>query len=78
MTDYNHLPLYLKISDLSKVISLGRSRIYELLGEGKLTAKKDGKSILVETASAIAYMRDLPPAKIASSQKSKRSDPAAA
>jgi hypothetical protein len=76
MTDI--LPVYMKINDLTKVIGLGRSRIYELLGEGKLTAKKSGRSIVVETRSALAYMRDLPPARIAPSRKSAKADAEAA
>jgi hypothetical protein len=69
MTENNLLPLYMKIDDITKLIGVCRSKVYELIGDGKLIAKKSGASTLVQTRSAVDYMDSLPTAKIARSKK---------
>jgi excisionase family DNA binding protein len=65
----DNFPLYMKIEETCRFIGLRRSKVYDLLGEGKLRAKKAGKCTLVETASVVDYMNTLPDAKIGCAKK---------
>lgn len=44
-------PLAISINDAAKVLSLGRTSIYALIGDGKLDAFKLGRRTLVKTDS---------------------------
>lgn len=40
--------------------SLGKSKVYELLNAGKITAKKDGRRTLITAESERAWLASLP------------------
>ncbi|KQS03333.1 excisionase [Sphingomonas sp. Leaf357] len=44
-------PLAISINDAAKVLSLGRTSIYALIGEGRLDAFKLGRRMLIKTDS---------------------------
>jgi len=44
-------PLAYSIREACRVSSLGRTRLYQLIGEGKLDARKIGKRTLIPAAS---------------------------
>ncbi len=46
-----HEKLMLSINDTAKVMSLGRSTIYEMLDKGELTKAKFGRRTLITVAS---------------------------
>lgn len=50
----------LTIEDAMQRHGLSRSRLYVLLGEGKVAAIKVGRRTLVKVASLDAYMANLP------------------
>jgi excisionase family DNA binding protein len=64
MTEDNR-PFFMKIDETAKFLGMCRSKVYQLIGAGKLQARKDGKSTLIETSTVIAYAKSLPHAKIA-------------
>lgn len=39
---------------------ISRSRIYELINQGKLVARKDGRKTLIVASSLVAYIGTLP------------------
>jgi excisionase family DNA binding protein len=55
-------PLYASIKDLTKIIGLGRSSIYEMLARGDLTAVKVGQRTLVDVEKARAFLASQPAA----------------
>jgi hypothetical protein len=58
------LPPFLPIPRACEVRQCCRSRLYELIGEGRIRAVKDGKSLRVVTESLLADMASLPAANI--------------
>jgi hypothetical protein len=55
-------PMYASVQDLTKIIGLGRSSIYEILAQGGFTAIKVGKRTLVNVASAREFLASQPAA----------------
>jgi hypothetical protein len=55
-------PLYLRITAACLRSGLSRSRIYALLAEGRLRARKEGATTLVEWLSVAEYLDSLPQA----------------
>jgi excisionase family DNA binding protein len=53
-------PLLCSVIEAGRLISIGRSRIFELMNEGKLTSVKLGKRRLITTASIEAFVKSLP------------------
>jgi excisionase family DNA binding protein len=53
-------PLFLSIKDTMRSLTLSRSKVYALLSDGKLTARKDGGRTLVDYASVKAHRASLP------------------
>ncbi|WP_428681101.1 helix-turn-helix domain-containing protein [Sphingopyxis sp.] len=49
-------PLAYSINEASRVSSLGRTRLYQLIGEGRLEARKIGKRTLIPAASLRALI----------------------
>ena len=49
-------PLAYSIKEACRVSSLGRTRIYQLIGEGKLDARRIGKRTLIPAASLRALI----------------------
>jgi excisionase family DNA binding protein len=54
------------IADAAKVSGLGRTSLYELIGAGKIEARKAGNRTLIPAASLRAYIDSLPRANIGS------------
>ncbi|WP_252257615.1 helix-turn-helix domain-containing protein [Erythrobacter aurantius] len=55
-TSPNLEPLAYSISDACRVSSIGRTRLYQLIGEGRLEARKIGKRTLIPAASLRALI----------------------
>jgi excisionase family DNA binding protein len=49
-------PLAYSISDACRASSLGRTRLYQLIAEGRLEARKIGKRTLIPAASLRALI----------------------
>jgi excisionase family DNA binding protein len=56
------------IADAARVSGLGRTSIYELIGAGKIEARKAGNRTLIPAESLRAYIANLPPATIRTGQ----------
>ena len=52
-------PLFLTLNEGFKVISVGRTKGYQLIDEGKITMVKVGKKSLVSVASLRAFAESL-------------------
>jgi hypothetical protein len=70
-------PYAVKVPIALKLLGCCRSRLYELIGEGKVSALKDGKSLLVIVPSIRAYQHALPAAVIKPPALRKRNAPRA-
>ena len=57
-------PIAYTILEAARVSGLGRTTIYELLGAGKLHAKKAGNRTLIPAESLLRYLENLPAAAI--------------
>ena len=57
-------PLSLSPKDAAATLGISVSRLYELLGEKRLKARKDGARTLVLVSSMVAYLDELPEADI--------------
>ena len=57
------------IADAVKVSGLGRTMLYELIGAGKIEARKAGNRTLILDASLRAYITGLPTADIRAGQR---------
>jgi len=53
-------PVSLTIDDATQYCGIGRTKLYELIREGKFSARKMGKKTLVLTDELDAYVRSLP------------------
>lgn len=51
-----HAPLTYSINEACRVSSLGRTRLYQLIGEGRLEIRKVGKRTLIPAASLRALV----------------------
>ena len=49
-------PLAYSVKDACRVSSLGRTRLYQLIGEGRLEVRKIGKRTLIPAASLRALI----------------------
>ncbi|API60961.1 hypothetical protein BSL82_05365 [Tardibacter chloracetimidivorans] len=49
-------PLAYSVSEACRVSSLGRTRLYQLIGEGRLEVRKIGKRTLIPAASLRALI----------------------
>ena len=63
------LGLAMKVKPAGKLIGCGRTRIFELLGDGQLEGVKSGRDTLIKTPSILRYMASLPRAEIKPSKK---------
>ena len=59
-----HTPLAYRIEDARRVIGIGNTRLYQLIGTGALDARKCGNRTLVTAESLRAYVQGLPRAVI--------------
>jgi excisionase family DNA binding protein len=56
------------IADAVKASGIGRTSLYELIGAGKIEARKAGNRTLIPAESLRAYIASLPPADIRTGQ----------
>jgi excisionase family DNA binding protein len=56
------------IADATKISGLGRTSIYELIGAGKIEARKAGNRTLIPAESLRAFLNSLPAADIRTGQ----------
>lgn len=52
------------VRDARRILCLGHTAIYELIGGGALAARKAGRKTLILGSSIDAFIASLPPAKI--------------
>jgi excisionase family DNA binding protein len=57
------------IADATKISGLGRTSIYELIGAGKIEARKAGTRTLIPAESLRAFLNSLPAADIRTGQR---------
>lgn len=57
-------PVTYTIAGAKDATGLGTTKLYELIGEGVLQARKAGRRTLVTAESLHAYLESLPPAAI--------------
>ncbi len=57
------------VADAVRVSGLGRTSLYELIGAGKIEARKAGNRTLIPAASLRAYITSLPAADIRTGQR---------
>jgi excisionase family DNA binding protein len=50
----------LTVENFTKEYGIGRTKLYELLAEGKITARKLGKRTLIDRAEADSWFHSLP------------------
>lgn len=60
----NHEPLAYRIDDARRILGLGTTKLYELIGNGVLDARKCGTRTLITGESLRAYVASLPKANI--------------
>jgi excisionase family DNA binding protein len=57
------------IAEATKISGLGKSTIYEAIGNGKLEARKAGNRTLIVAASLRSFLENLPRANIRTGHK---------
>jgi len=62
-------PLAYTIPNALKVSGLGRTSLYELIGAGKIEARKAGNRTLIPAESLRRYLAELPLANIRTGQR---------
>ena len=55
-----HTPISVTIPDAVKATGMSRTRLYELLQQNKITARKAGRRTLISFADLEAYLASLP------------------
>jgi excisionase family DNA binding protein len=60
MTNQTHRPDFLSVPEACALVGIGRTKLYALLSEGLVTARKAGTRTLVETGSLTAWTASLP------------------
>ena len=56
ISDASPAPLCVRINVAARMIGIGRTKLYELIGDGEVDVVKVGKSTLVTTASLNAMI----------------------
>jgi hypothetical protein len=57
-------PVHASVKDICARHNCSRTHVYNLLGEGKIIARKNGPRIIIDVASADAHFASLPLAEI--------------
>ena len=61
-TQQIHNSEFLSVPDACAMVGIGRTKLYALLAEGQITARKAGTRTLIERASLTAWAAALPAA----------------
>ena len=64
--------LAVTITEAVRLLGIGRSTIYGLMGRGDLAGRKVGRRTLITTASILTFMEALPAAEIAAPKDAAR------
>ena len=75
MSDRYDEPAYGSIADAARLAGICRSKLYHLLGEGRIRAVKLDRRTLIDLRSVRAYLDSLPAARIATHQRSRQEAP---
>ena len=70
-------PLAYSPVDAADALGIGKTRLYELIAQGSLAAKKTGSRTLIIASSMRAYLESLPEADIKTGLSKKAKDVAA-
>ncbi len=65
----NQVPLAHRLRDAGRMVGLGDTKMYELIGQGVLDARKAGSRTLITHESLQRYLDSLPPADIRTGRK---------
>lgn len=57
-------PINVSVVEAARLLGCGRTRIYVLISDGLLDARKDGNRTVISVASLNAYASNLPKAEI--------------
>jgi excisionase family DNA binding protein len=60
MSIENQPPEFLSVNEAMAKAKLGRTKLYRLLSEGRITARKSGSRTLIEAESLAAWAKSLP------------------
>jgi excisionase family DNA binding protein len=60
MSDENQLIEFLTVNEAMEKARVGRTKLYRLLSEGRLRARKSGARTLIEAESLAAWAQALP------------------
>lgn len=60
MNNQIHHPEYLSVAEACSFVGIGRTKLYALLSEGLITARKAGTRTLIEGGSLTAWTASLP------------------
>jgi excisionase family DNA binding protein len=69
------LPPFVPVKEACVVGGFGRSKLYEVLGAGRVRAVKLGSKTLIDTASLLTYLDSLPAAQIRPAKTAAKSTP---
>lgn len=58
------MPAWGRIQQVTRSRGLNRTRIYELIAAGSITAVKDGRALMIDISSVDRYLASLPKAEI--------------
>lgn len=72
MSTQIHSRDYLSVTEACAIVGIGRTKLYALLAEGRITARKAGTRTLIEAVSLNAWAASLPVATFSSPPASKR------
>ena len=65
----DHEPLAYRLDDARRLLGLGATKLYELIGTGVLDARKAGTRTLITGESLRRYIANLPKADISTGRK---------
>ena len=63
-----NLPTFATIPNALRIAGIGRSKLYQLIGDGHIAARKLGRKALIDQRSLCAYLENLPLAQIGRSR----------
>ena len=70
-------PAFVSVDAFRARYGIGTTRTYELVASGQIIAKKFGRKLLIDVASADQYFSDLPAARLTTGLRRARSNIAA-
>ena len=65
------MPLSMKAGAACKIMSVGATKLRELIAQGKIDGRKRGRDVVISTASILKFNATLPQAEFAPVKKAK-------